>query len=423
MLEVWSDQEIRAGTHLDKAIISSLETADLVILLISPDFVASDYCYTVELSTAIARHEAQQAIVVPIIVRPTDWESLPFSRLKALPGDGVPITTWDNEDSAWLNVAKAIRQLVSDQGKRLNSRKSKPPREARAFLKEEFSRLHARYESGPNLPRGVLGTGISALDECLDGLHGGDLVVVASRPGLGHSDLVLGFALQATLKHRRSALYISPRDSGSRVMRRATSALGRVPWSAISTGDISEEEWPRITSAITLLSDVKLLIDDSADLDAKDMLGRVKDACQDENCGLVVIEGVDYFVGISSSSKTEIEASRVARSLRAIAREYGTTVVVSLGIGPRLEARYDKRPLLADLGAWHCMEQEADQVLFIHQDAYYQSGTLEKGPAEIIVGKNVHGPVGMVSVFAEPEYGRFESAEQSASNVEKLTDE
>jgi len=69
------------------------------------------------------------------------------------------------------------------------------------------------------------------------------------------------------------------------------------------------------------------------------------------------------------------------------------------------------------------MEQEADQVLSIHEDAYYQSGTLEKGPAEIIVGKNVHGPVGMVSVFAEPEYGRFESAEQSASNVEKLTDE
>jgi len=411
LLEIWTDQKIKPGEHIDARIKESLETVDFIILLISPDFVASDYCYSVELSTAIARHEAKQAIVVPVIVRPTDWETLPFGRLKALPRDGKAITTWENEDSAWLDIAKAIRELVADQSKRRNAKTDGSLRNARDYLKEEFSRLHQRYESGPSLPSGVISTGLVSLDDCLDGLHIGDLIVVASRPGLGHHDLILDFALSALLKHKLPVLYLSPRDAGSRVMRRATSAVGWVSSGSILKGDILEEEWPRITAAITLLSDSKFLIEEFANLDSRKMLERIKAICELAEIKMIVIEGVDYYVGLSSSAKGEKEAAFVSRVLRGMAKELRIPILLSLGLGPKLELRYDKRPLMSDLGMWHCLEQEADQLLFVYQAQFYEFGVLQAGMAEIIVAKNSHGSVGTVDVMASPQYCRFSDLE------------
>lgn len=113
LLDVWNDHRIPAGGEIEGHISAELEAADLILLLVSPDFMASEYCYGVEMTRAMERHEAGSAIVVPIIVRPCDWHAAPFGKLKALPSDGKPVIKWPTLDDAFLDVVQAIRRLVT----------------------------------------------------------------------------------------------------------------------------------------------------------------------------------------------------------------------------------------------------------------------------------------------------------------------
>lgn len=114
----WHDRKVLPGAEWADEIARELEQADLVLLLVSPDFVASDYCYQVEMERAMARHSSGEALVVPVILRPCDWQACPFARLAVLPEDGRAVTVWDNPDEALLDVASGIRAAVTELGKR-----------------------------------------------------------------------------------------------------------------------------------------------------------------------------------------------------------------------------------------------------------------------------------------------------------------
>jgi hypothetical protein len=116
LIETWHDRRIVPGQHVDRAISAELEGADLVLLLVSPDFLASDYCYAVEMQQAMKRHEAGYAHVVPIIIRPCDWKSAPFGRLNALPTDAKPVTKWTDPDDAFLDITEGIKRVIQARG-------------------------------------------------------------------------------------------------------------------------------------------------------------------------------------------------------------------------------------------------------------------------------------------------------------------
>jgi TIR domain len=115
LLEEWHDRRIVPGQNWEEILDSNLETSDIIILLISPDFIASDYCYEKEMGCALKRHDKGEATVIPVIVRPTDWQSSPFGQLQALPSDVKPITKWTNRDEAWLDVVKGVRRAIENQ--------------------------------------------------------------------------------------------------------------------------------------------------------------------------------------------------------------------------------------------------------------------------------------------------------------------
>src|SRR5713226_6263223 len=115
----WYDREITAGTEWAQQIDKHLNTAQIILLLVSPDFIASDYCYSIEMTRAIERHDAKEARVIPVILRPTDWERAPFGKLLALPTDRKPITKWLNRDESYLNVAQGIRKVVDELNAKL----------------------------------------------------------------------------------------------------------------------------------------------------------------------------------------------------------------------------------------------------------------------------------------------------------------
>lgn len=112
IIQSWHDRQILPGAEWDHSIDTHLDTADVILLLVSNDFIASDYCYDVEIKRAMERHEAGDAIVIPVILRPVDWQGTPFSKLQALPKNATPITTWTNQDQACLDVVRGIRAVV-----------------------------------------------------------------------------------------------------------------------------------------------------------------------------------------------------------------------------------------------------------------------------------------------------------------------
>jgi TIR domain len=114
---IWHDRKIGAGEEWAGKIDDHLDTAQIILLLISADFVASDYCYDIEMKQALVRHEAGDACAIPIILREVDWKNAPFGKLKALPTDGKPISSWSRRDAAYLNVAEGIRKAVKELGK------------------------------------------------------------------------------------------------------------------------------------------------------------------------------------------------------------------------------------------------------------------------------------------------------------------
>ena len=114
LINEWYDRDIKAGTEWKQEIDEHLNTAQIILLLVSPDFMDSDYCYDIEMKRALERHETREARVIPVILRPSDWRSAPFGKLQALPKDAKSITTWSNRDDAFLDVARGIRKVVED---------------------------------------------------------------------------------------------------------------------------------------------------------------------------------------------------------------------------------------------------------------------------------------------------------------------
>ena len=121
LIQTWHDRQIQAGTNWAEAIDTQLEEASIILLLISADFVASDYCYGIEMKRALERHEAKQALVIPIVVRPVDWTTAPFARLQALPTNGKAITSWKNRDEALTDVAAGLRKAIEEAPTRQHS--------------------------------------------------------------------------------------------------------------------------------------------------------------------------------------------------------------------------------------------------------------------------------------------------------------
>ncbi|MEH1970598.1 toll/interleukin-1 receptor domain-containing protein [Nostoc sp.] len=117
VIEAWHDREISAGSEWANAIDDNLEVADIILLLVSANFLASDYCYDKEMTRAMERHETREARVIPIIIKPTDWNGAPFGKLQALPKNAKPVTTWQDQDEAFLNVAQGIRKVVEEIAK------------------------------------------------------------------------------------------------------------------------------------------------------------------------------------------------------------------------------------------------------------------------------------------------------------------
>jgi replicative DNA helicase len=289
--------------------------------------------------------------------------------------------------------------------------------EMRAAVHEAFQILSRRYESKDAVTG--LATGFADLDEMTSGLQPADLIIVAARPSMGKTALAVNMAEHAALKSRKAVAIFSMEMSASQLAFRLISSLGRIDQQHLRNGDLAEEDWPRVTSAITLLSETKILIDDTPALSPAELRARARRMKRQYDLGLIVVDYLQLMAVPGNKENRATEISEITRSLKALAKELNIPVIALSQLNRSLEQRTDKRPVMADLRESGAIEQDADVILFIYRDEYYDKESADKGLAEIIIGKQRNGPVGTVKLTFLGRYTRFENtAAEERSNYQ-----
>ncbi|HUI46103.1 MAG TPA: DnaB-like helicase C-terminal domain-containing protein [Nitrospirota bacterium] len=412
LIEDWYDRNILPGENWKSEIDNHINEADVILLLVSPDFIASEYCYGKELSKALERYESGQAEVVPIIVRPVDWTDSPFSKLQALPRDGRPITTWSNGDEAWLEAEKGIKKCIENvihkKAASLRPHQENPVI-LRSLVGDEFRRIESLFD-GKRKFSGT-STGFNDLDRLVDGIHPGDILLIAGRPSMGKSDFVINIAKQVSLESSKSVVYFSMRKELDQIQRRFLASESNVPLSRIIRGDIKESDWANLARAAGLLAEMPIYIDGSPKQTDDEIAARVKKHKEIHELGLVVIDGIEHVNSAKKQSIQSLERGLIIAAIQGIARDERIPVLLTANTSRDHELRGDKRPVIRDLDEWEMLASDAAHiVIFLYRDEVYNVDSPHKGTTEVIVAKNDYGPAATIRLAYFPEYCLFENA-------------
>ncbi len=282
------------------------------------------------------------------------------------------------------------------------------PENIKSILVRAVEKIDALYHNGDAITG--LATGLSDLDEMTSGLQPSDLVIVAGRPSMGKTTLVMNMAEHAAIKSGKPVLVFSMEMPSDSLAMRMMSSLGRIDQHKIRTGKLDDDDWPRVTSAVHMLSEASLYIDDTPSLSPSEMRARARRLAKEHgSVGLIVVDYLQLMKvpGFHAENRTA-EISEISRGLKSLAKELQVPVVALSQLNRSLEQRADKRPVMSDLRESGAIEQDADLICFIYRDEVYNEDSPDKGTAEIIIAKQRNGPIGKVRVAFIGKYTRFE---------------
>jgi replicative DNA helicase len=250
-------------------------------------------------------------------------------------------------------------------------------------------------------------TGFADLDALTNGLHAGQMVVIAARPAVGKSALALDFARSATIRHNLPTVVFSLEMGRNEITMRLLSAEARVPMHVMRTGQMSDDDWGRLAKRMSEVADAPLFIDDSPNMSLMEIRAKCRRLKQRHDLKLVII---DYLQLMSSPKRTESrqqEVSEMSRSLKLLAKELEVPVVALSQLNRGPEQRQDKKPMLSDLRESGSIEQDADVVILLHREDAYERESPRAGEADLIVAKHRNGPTATVTVAFQGHYSRF----------------
>lgn len=246
------------------------------------------------------------------------------------------------------------------------------------------------------------------LDNMTSGLQKSDLIIVAGRPAMGKTSFAMNIAERAAIKGSCVAIFSMEMSSVQLVMR-MFSSLARINQRNLRSGQIKDEEWPRIGQQQALLSQSKLFIDDTPALSPSEIRARCRRLKRSHGLDMVVIDYLQLMQVPGNKENRATEISEISRSLKALAKELDIPVIALSQLNRSLEQRPNKRPVMSDLRESGAIEQDADLIIFIYRDEVYNEDSPHKGKAEIILGKHRNGATGTVPLTFLGEYTRFES--------------
>ena len=280
----------------------------------------------------------------------------------------------------------------------------------RQVLPDVLDRLSEMSESENHLPG--LSTGLSAVDRKITGLNKSDLILLAARPGMGKTSFALNIALNVAKAQEMTVAVFSLEMSREQLVTRLLSSEALVENNRLKTGALRETDWEKIAAASTVLNKLDIRIDDNPMLTVADMNAKCR---RIDKLGLVVIDYLQLMTSAGGKSgggeSRQQVVSDMSRMLKIMAKELNVPVVCLSQLSRANESRTDKRPMLSDLRESGAIEQDADSVMFIYRDDYYNPNTEEKNIAEIIIAKNRHGETGTVKTQWMPQYTTFSDLE------------
>jgi replicative DNA helicase len=277
-------------------------------------------------------------------------------------------------------------------------------------LVESFTKLEELY----NRKQTVTGvpTGFIDLDYRTAGLHGSDLVLIAARPAMGKSAFVLNIAAHAAIREKIPVAVFSLEMSKEQMVNRIMSSEAMVDSNKIRTGKLEEEDWLKLAESIGPLSESGIYIDDTPGISVMEIRTKCRKLKLEKNIGLVVIDYLQLVQGSSKKSTSrEQEISEISRSLKILAKEINVPVVALSQLSRAVEQRPDHRPMLSDLRESGAIEQDADIVMFLYRDDYYNKESEEKDIAEVIIAKHRSGSTGTVKLGWLGNYTKFVNLE------------
>jgi replicative DNA helicase len=277
----------------------------------------------------------------------------------------------------------------------------------KGVLKQSIKRVEDLYER-KELITGVP-TGFSGLDEITAGLQQSDLIIVAGRPSMGKTALALNMAQHAAIDHGVPVAIFSLEMSKEQLALRMLCSEARVDAQRVRTGFLTERDWPRLINAAGHLSEAPIFIDDTPAASVLEMRAKARRLKSEHDLGLVVVDYLQLMRGRGQAERREQEISEISRSLKAMAKELNVPVVALSQLNRKVEDRPNKRPQMADLRESGAIEQDADVIAFIYRDEVYNRSeeNPNKGIAEVIIGKQRNGPIGIVKLAFIAKYSTF----------------
>jgi replicative DNA helicase len=278
---------------------------------------------------------------------------------------------------------------------------------AHDLMKGAFETIESLYERKENIT-GVA-SGFKDLDHLTAGFQNSDLIIVAGRPSMGKTSFALNVALNAAIDSGVPTGVFSLEMSKEQIALRILCSKAKVNLKSLRTGFLTTEDWGRLTLAVGNISDAPLYVDDTPAITTLDIRAKARRLKKEKNLSLIVVDYLQLMRSAMRSDSREKEISDISRSLKALAKELNVPVIALSQLNRKVEDRPNKRPQLADLRESGAIEQDADVIIFIYRDEVYNKSedNPKKGEAEIIIGKQRNGPIGMVTAMFDAQYSTF----------------
>ena len=255
-----------------------------------------------------------------------------------------------------------------------------------------------------------LPTGFGDLDGKTSGLQKGDLIVIAGRPSMGKTSFAMNIAEHIAIDAKKTVLIFSMEMPSEQLTLRMLSSLGRVDQHKVRTGRLSGQDWKNITSAVNMLLEAPIYIDDTPALTPTELRARARRIAREHHgLSLIVIDYLQLMQVANFRENRAMEISAISRALKALAKELNVPVIALSQLNRSLEHRTDRRPVMSDLRESGSIEQDADVIAFIYRDEVYNKDTADKGLAEILIRKQRNGPIGDFPLTFLGQYTRFEN--------------
>ncbi len=274
------------------------------------------------------------------------------------------------------------------------------------LLKEGFERITALYEAGADIT-GVP-SGFRDLDRLTSGFQPGNLIIAAARPSMGKSALGLCMAANLAVRHETPVAIFTLEMSKSEVTQRLMCSEAKVESNRLRSGKLGPDDWPRLTAACDKLAKAPIYVDDTGSITMMEIRSKARRLkTREPNLGLIVVDYLQLMTSGATVENRVQEVSQISRNLKVLARDLDVPILAMSQLSRAVEQRHDKRPILSDLRESGSIEQDADLVMFIYRDEYYNEDSDQQGLAEVILAKHRNGPTDAVKLSFLKRYAKF----------------